>query len=96
MQDGNRSWDERKWALQIKTDYDWQKWLRLTEMCALNNLVNCESLLKHLCIPKITWESHNGRNKNKNDHVKRVKYRVKDKEAKQGAKNNKRKTNKRT
>lgn len=69
MQDGNRSWDERKKALQIKTDYVWQKWLKLAEICALNNLVNCGSLLQHLCIPKITWESHNGRDKNKNDHV---------------------------
>lgn len=51
-------------------------------MCVLNNFVNCESFLKYFCIFKIIWEFYNGRNKNKNDYVKRVKYRVNDKEVK--------------
>lgn len=71
MSDGNAGWEQVMGREEIGTSN--KNGLCLAEMvkagCALNNLVNCGSLLQHLCIPKITWESHNGRDKNKNDHV---------------------------
>lgn len=43
--------------------------LRVAEICALNNLVICGTLFKHLDIHKLTWEYPNGRDRNQIDHV---------------------------
>ncbi|XP_062577228.1 uncharacterized protein LOC134239086 [Saccostrea cucullata] len=43
--------------------------MRLAEMCALNNLIICGTLFKHLDIHKLTWESPIGRDMNQIDHV---------------------------
>ena len=43
--------------------------MRLAEMCALNDLIICGTLFKHLDIHKLTWESPNSRDKNQIDHI---------------------------
>ena len=62
MKDGKESWDKR---VGIKNENG----MRLAEMCALNNLIICGTLFKHLDIHKLTWKSPNGKDKNQIDHV---------------------------